>query len=138
MKYTPRFLGCILLFCAALAWSQEDQDWMLVCMTRYTVVEVKLSSMKRISKNVVQVWLRELPKADSLLQARQFRGYDNWAYSQTLFQVNLNSEKCRSISYIDYSDKGETISSSSDEGKWEPIIPGTVAEGIFSYLRKRR
>ncbi len=111
---------------------------MLVCMTRYTVVEVKLSSMKRISKNVSQVWLRELPKADSLLQARQFRGYDNWAYSQTLFQVNLNSEKCRSISYIDYSDKGETISSSSDEGKWEPIIPGTVAEGIFSYLRKRR
>lgn len=115
-------------------------------------------SVKKVSKQHFKVWVKSLPFPDVLERIRlsmltlynsfppkkgdkyNSKGYDTYAYTINLIEVDCKGERIRYLSKIDYDETGgvlQSIKNKVSEDSWENVSPGSNSESILKKVCKK-
>jgi hypothetical protein len=116
------------------AWGE---DWKLCGGNEYGGYFYDLQSIRRVSKNVAQVWEKMifLEKGVQIWTQKQGLEFKKLSYSLCLKEFDCNEQKSRQLSLTLYDQNGKVISSSGNYiSPWDFIVPGSVGESLFNIV----
>jgi hypothetical protein len=93
-------------------------------------------SIKRVSKDIVQVWTKMVfkEKGEQFMIRKlgpEFKGLD----SETVFyEFNCNEKKRRTLSLTFYKKDGSVLNNSGNTSSWSFIVPESVLESLFNIV----
>ncbi len=99
---------------------------------------------KRTDKGTIRVWIKQelLPYAfdekERITKDHHYQSeYAKFSHTLTMYELDCRNDKIKSLSYIDYDDDGNVLSSvdqTDSNVKWRAVIPDSRGEEIFQFF----
>jgi hypothetical protein len=90
------------------------------------------------SENIVRVWQRwEYTDKGVIEKVKELgKKYENISQTAVLDEINCSEKKWRMLSLNHYSKEGKIISSVSQEGQWDYIVPNSRVGALYKAVCK--
>lgn len=124
--------------------SGEDQEWKYFGESSANFWYYGTKNIENSRKGIVSVWGKALAKGkegidDKIRLLQRFgghtKGYENYSYTISLFEIDCANRKNRVASVGDYDKKGNVLESVSVENyPWNPISAGTIIDNLHKIV----
>ena len=106
-------------------------EWVLVTASEDgTNIYVDLATIRR-KGDLVRMW--ELID----YKTTQTSSYESFLSTKAQSEYDCPGERKRSVAFVNHSDNmgnGKVTSHDSDEGKWYPVVPGSLGQALWKYV----
>jgi hypothetical protein len=125
-------------------------DWVQVGTTNDSVVSFNVTTVKRLTRNVVRAWTKTKLKDDTqqtksnFLRNRRAQslttvGYDNYSHTLELDEYNCATGQGRVLSHVDYDSNGNVLDSTTVRSpEWTYVVPDSIGDSMLRALCKRK
>jgi hypothetical protein len=113
-------------------------DWKIYSEHELAIYSYDTESLTRTSKNITRVWVKLVYTNKGVMDWVEKSGgrYKNLWYTIELDEINCQEKKSQTLKIILYSKEGTVLHSSSREGEWDYIIPGSIREVLYQAVCK--
>ena len=127
-------IGIVIFGCAGM-WGAR---WRLYDRDDEYIGYYDAEGITHPSKHIVRVWQRwEYTDKGVIEKVKELgKKYENINQTKVLNEINCSEKKWRTLSLIHYSNEGEVISSVSQEGQWDYIVPNSRVGALYKAVCK--
>jgi len=120
-----------------------QKEWRLFDISENYSYYYDVKSIKWSADNIVRVRLKSIAKGNDAIEwelnERQKRGlslkgYENYAYSEDIYEIDCKERKFRTLSGADYDNEGQTLSFYTTESLlWHNIPSDSTIENLAKF-----
>lgn len=150
MRRTCSLLLFLILFSTAVC-AQKDFEagWkQLTASSDIFIYQYSSKQLTKTAQGTVKFWVRMSPTVEGLIDDKardqvislrqqyheSTKGYDQWRYSLTEYELSCSQRKFRILSMTDYKKSGRELDSKTYADQWLDIAPGSLAEEMFDRI----